>query len=222
MFNNKSKGIKFSPKKTKLSKNIPKNFSRNPNLFNYSKNKKLFIPINVMNLVSFINSERNEAKNSIPAINILSKIKPINKGENQNYFNKSKPPINNNGQTEGKAILQNYQQNYVQNKNSEILRQSAFNNGPISPILNNNNNDNNINNFNNINSNKNINYFSVPYNNNKNNIVQKNMDNFNLNYNNENSSLKFVHFNNIMLKKRNSYGNFNNLNNNNYINNQYS
>ena len=61
---------KFSPKKTYLSHNI----SRNPNLFNYNKNKKLFIPINVMNIVSFINSKKNDFNNSITALNIFHKI----------------------------------------------------------------------------------------------------------------------------------------------------
>ena len=82
--------------------------SRNPNLNNYNKNKKLFIPENVMNLVSFINSQTNFAKNSIPAINILSKINNFHIGDNQNNINKIPYQINNN--KEGEGILQNYEQ----------------------------------------------------------------------------------------------------------------
>ena len=191
---NNYNNYKFSPKKTKLNNYDTETISRNPNLNNYSKNKKFYIPINVMNLVSFINSQTNENNNSIPTLNILSKINNLeNNITTNNNMNKYIPQHSLNNNFEDDEILKKYQQNYNSLKNQEILRQSAFTTQPFSPITN-------------INNNNIINNFSVPYDiNNKNKINNNNyktFNNFNNNYNQNNSSLKFVSFNNVVTRKK--------------------
>ena len=193
--NNNDNNYNFSPKKTKLNNFESDEISRNPNLNNYSKNKKFSIPINVMNLVSFINSQTNENNNSIPTLNILSKINNLDNIKNNN-MNKYIPQLSLNNNFEDGEILKKYQQNYNSLKNQEILRQSAFTSQPFSPITN-------------VKNDNNLNHFSVPYSlNNKNKINNNGLNtfnNFNNNFNNinqDNSSLKFVQFNNILTKKK--------------------
>ena len=190
---NNNSDYSFSPKKTKLNKYESDTISRNPNLNNYSKNKKFSIPINVMNLVSFINSQTNENNNSIPTLNILSKINNLDNIQNNN-MNKYIPQLSLNNNFEDGEILKKYQQNYNYLKNQEILRQSAFTTQPFSPITNNNNNNNNQ-----------FNQFSLPYGLSNKNKINNNgfnaLNNFN-NINQDNSSLKFVQFNNVLTKKK--------------------
>ena len=183
-----SNDINFSPKKTNLSRQTSQPISRNPNYFNYAKNKKVFIPLNIMNLVSFINSQTNENINSIPVLDILTKIKSLNNPLTQNnQLKKSKNQIFfDNKNTENLDILKRYKENYNQMKNEEILAKSAFDIEPSSPINKKNSND--------------FNKFSLPYNN-KYNITENNFKNLN-NFNNKNNA--FISNNNNTFNKSNS------------------
>ena len=213
-----SSNISFSPRKKNLSNLSSQSISRNPNLFDYSKNKKIFIPMSVMNLVSFINSQTNENINSIPALNILTKIKSSNNNINQNnIMNKPNTQISlDNSDLENSKILKKYEENYIQMKNEAILAKSAFDIEPLSPVSKKNNND--------------FEDFTIPYNNNYN-ITDNNfksLNNFNniKNYNNMNSinksspNKKIIIFNNTM-KKSNNNKKYNMKNNSNNINNYY-
>ena len=175
-FNNNYYNFGFNPKYNS------EDISRNPYLNNYSKNKKIFIPMNVLNLVSFINSQKNDTQNSILAINILTKIQPLN--ENSSNNNLKSIHINNINK-EGEPNIHG------------ILHQTAFGNNLKSSKK-----------INNINNND---AFSLSFHNN-NNKTNNNFDNklkiqstFNQNNNGLNPNLKFVHFNNIMVKKGNIF-----------------
>jgi len=174
--------------------------------------------MSVMNLVSFINSQTNENINSIPALNILTKIKSSNNTINQNnIMNKSSTQISlDNSDLENSKILKKYEENYTQMKNEAILAKSAFDIEPLSPVSQKNKND-----FEN---------FTIPYNNNYN-ITENNfksLNNFNniKNYNNMNNinksspNKKIIIFNNTM-KKSNNNKKYNMKNNSNNINNYY-
>ena len=199
---------KFSPKKTYLSHNI----SRNPNLFNYNKNRKLFIPINVMNIVSFINSKKNDVNNSITALNIFHKIGKKFSNNNPNIGKQMFQ--NNNIVEENKVILQNSENDYNPYKNNGILEKTALSTQEIPYFQNGNNynnkleNNNNFINNNDYFNNKNEDNFSVSYHNNK--LIYEKINNESDNLNNinmENYSSKFIKFNNHMVKKKDDFVN---------------
>ena len=207
--------INFSPKKTNLSENI----SRNPNLMNYNKNKKLFITINVMNLVSFINSQKNDFNNSITALNIFPKIRTFKEKELSDFDQNTNNQISKNVNifAENKDLFQNIEQNYNQDKNMGILEKTALSDEviPYFPDGNNNNNENNNNFFNNNNYTNNVNQnnYSVSYYKNKITFENNNdIDYFNSNNNKGNNNNKFIKFNNFMFTKKQSFDNIHDIN----------
>ena len=209
--------INFSPKKTNLSENI----SRNPNLMNYNKNKKLFIPINVMNLVSFINSQKNDFNNSITALNIFPKIRTFKEKELSDFDQNTNNQISKNVNifAENKDLFQNIEQNYNQDKNMGILEKTALSDEVIPYFpngnFNNNNLENNNNFFNNNNYTNNVNQnnYSVSYYKNKITFENNNdIDYFNSNNNKGNNNNKFIKFNNFMFTKKQSFDNIHDIN----------
>ena len=172
-FNIKDNNSKFSSKRVKLNRGFSENISRNPNLNNYSKNKKLFIPINVMNLVSFINSKTNNADNSISTLSIISKIQSYNGNWNNNLKNNnvSKVSLNNNSDSEGEEILKKKEDNNYLNDNN-ILAQTASSKEEESPFSIKNDLNQNFVSFNNNWINK-----DNQYNNNLNSIQKEKEDN---------------------------------------------
>ena len=209
--------INFSPKKTNLSENI----SRNPNLMNYNKNKKLFIPINVMNLVSFINSQKNYFNNSITALNIFPKIRTFKEKELSDFDQNTNNQISKNVNifAENKDLFQNIEQNYNQDKNIGILEKTALSDEVIPYFpngnFNNNNLENNNNFFNNNNYTNNVNQnnYSVSYYKNKITFENNNdIDYFNSNNNKGNNNNKFIKFNNFMFTKKQSFDNIHDIN----------
>lgn len=207
---NNSNNISFSPKKTKLSSNINsmKMISRNPNYNNkYNLNKNVFIPLNVMNLVAFINNSQTKEHNvPLSSLDTLSVIKPENNlNQNINLLNQAQSIINiNNANNDASKVMKLYKTNYSKLKNDEILSKTAFGKEPISPIP--LKEEINYNNYNNSS-------FEEP-NNKQENLNQINNMEFSTNFNGASPNFKFIHFNNVMYRKK-SNNKINNFNNNN-------
>ena len=231
---NNSKGeinFSFSPQKTKLSSDSIKTVSRNPNYnSNYNLNKKVFVPLNVMNLVSFINSQIRENNISLSALEALSTTKREDNlnGSKKFVLNKNQSIINfNNNKNDSEVILKKYKQNYQKLKNEDILSKTAFGEENLSPQKNNNYNnyysEENNNNYNDYNNNDdNYNNNNLDYDNNK----QKNVNSINNidsknNINGGNSKIKYIIFNNFMQRKENTLNMTKNSKNSN-SNNQYN
>ena len=210
---------------------FPQN-SRNPYLkkLNKYKSKRLeFIPRNIMNLVTVLNSYNLGDNINISSINILTKIKSnYNFNENQNNIyennnmNQILSPLIIIDRENDKKILRQYYENYNRDKNKDIIEQTAFggfngnnNNQEEEKIIfnsqsnpnilkENNNNNNNYNNNNNNNDNLDFSCLNDKENNNGYNNDRMNSNAYNQSQYNSKKDCKIIQFNNMMMRSNKS------------------
>ena len=222
--------------------NKPNNFpksSRNPYLkkLNKYKSKRLeFIPRNIMNLVTVLNSYNLGDKINISSINILTKIKSnYNFNENQNNIyennnmNQILSPLIIIDRENDKKILRQYYENYYRDKNKDIIEQTAFRgfngnnnnqeeekiifNSQSNPNILKENNNNNNNNYNNNNNNDNLDFSCLnDKENNKgyNDNDRMDLKEYNQSQYNSKKDFKIIQFNNMIMRSNKSSINYKN------------
>ena len=246
--NSKFNNNNFSPKKTNLNNNNYnykteynksndfEKISRNPHL-NKFKNKRLeCIPKNIMNIVTFLNTYNSTENINLCPIQIITKLKSNpNYIESQNDFdennmNELPSPLIINNSSIYNEILNNYNKNYDNNKNQNIIEKTAFgddnekndyNQQEKKFILKSQPNPNNI-----LNHQYKDNFdsddidYKINNKSNINNYREKTIE-FN-NFKNGEKDVKIIQFNNIMVRSnkssinyRNNKSSYSNNNNNN-------
>ena len=208
--------------------------SRNPYISQskaiiYSNNQKnIFLPNNIMNLVSFFNSFSPNNNINIPSLNTLTKLKSVNnfvQSLNNNYNDIDSIPNYLSNKKYGSDIMKKYYENYnalnndeIMDKinNQEVIEKTAF--GEFSPIQPNhkiyrsqpqnvkNKMDNDTNNYMSSDNNNELTFNNKKKNNTCiNNNTGKLVDYNNFKINESNPEVKIVQFNNVIVRSNKSY-----------------
>ena len=199
-----------------------------PIMSSYNK-KNIFLPNNIMNLVSFFNSFSPNNNINIPSLNTLTKLKSVNnfvQSLNSNYNDIDSIPNYLSNKKYGNDIMKKYYENYnalnndeIMDKinNQEVIEKTAF--GEFSPIQPDNKiyrsqpqnvkykMDNGINNIYMSSDNNNELTFNNKKQNNTciNNYTGKLVDYNNFKINESNPEVKIVQFNNVIVRSNKSY-----------------